>query len=350
MPGNTETLSVTIVPDNANDKSVTWTSSKPEIATVENGMVKALSTGETVVTVVSADGKVSADCHVKVITPAITDVEFDVSSMELVVGSSDTVKVSTQPEGIAADQLVWTSDKTEVATVENGIVKALSVGKATITASTEDGQVSDSLEVNVVPVWVTGIVLSDGNISLVTGQSKTVRATVSPENATDKNVSWVSSDSSVATVNNGTITGVSAGTAVISALSADRRASKTCTVTVTAPKIQPTSVPTTAPAAIDYSSQINSIKNTKLKINKLKGTKKKISVSFSACRESGAYYQVAYKTSGRKWTVKVSSGTKFSISRLKKGKQYSIKVRCAKEINGQTYYGKWSKTGKIRIK
>ena len=130
--------------------------------------------------------------------------------------------------------MTWTSSNEEVATVdENGMITAVKVGEATITATTADGtNLSASCKVIVNPTLVTSISLDKTDIELEVTQTATLTATVIPSNATDQTVIWTTSDASVATVSNGVVTAVKAGTATITATAGGYSA--TCVVTVEA--------------------------------------------------------------------------------------------------------------------
>ena len=111
-----------------------------------------------------------------------------------------------------------------------------------VTATNTNGSDSKeyTLTINPAPVLVTGISLNNSNLSLYTGKTATLTATVTPENATNKAVTWKSSDDTIATVdNNGKVTAVKEGTATITVTTEDGNKTATCTVTVTRPYIPP---------------------------------------------------------------------------------------------------------------
>ena len=116
----------------------------------------------------------------------------------------------------------------------NGKVTAVSAGTAVITVTTADGNKTATCTVTVKErtVSVTGVSLNKTSLTLTEGQSETLTATVSPSNATNKDVRWSSGNTDVATVNNGTVTAVSTGSAVITVITADGKFTDTCTVHV----------------------------------------------------------------------------------------------------------------------
>lgn len=149
------TLTPTITPDNATDKSVTWESSAPGVATVDtNGKVTAVAEGTATIIVTTADGGKTATCEVTVTQPAktpVTSVTLDKTSLTLDVGGSDTLTATVKPDNATNKAVTWSTSNKNVATVDqNGNVKAVGAGKATITATTADGSgVSATCEVTV---------------------------------------------------------------------------------------------------------------------------------------------------------------------------------------------------------
>jgi uncharacterized protein YjdB len=140
---------------------------------------------------------------------------------------------------INSDSLSWSSSDASVAVVDsNGKVTAVGVGTATITATTKDAVLNASTNITVSPKTVTGITLSQTTLSLTAGGSSTLTATVAPSDATNKTVSWTSSNTGVATVSNGKITAKKVGTATITCTANDGSGkTATCKVTVKAVKV-----------------------------------------------------------------------------------------------------------------
>ena len=235
--GESSTLTATITPDNATEKSVTWESSDTNIATVDtNGVVTAVAQGST--TIKATVGGKSAECTVTVIAAATVPVEsvsLDKTSLELTKGGTDTLTATITPNNASNKSVTWNSSNPSVATVENGVVTAVSAGTATITVTTVDQSKTATCEVTVTAatVSVTGVTLNKTSTSLYVGDTETLTATVAPDNATNKNVTWSSDDTSVATVDaSGLVTAVSAGTATITVTTEDGAKTATCTVTV----------------------------------------------------------------------------------------------------------------------
>ena len=163
----------------------------------------------------------------------VNGVTLNPTLLSLFTGSSETLTATVEPSNATNKNVTWSSDKPEVATVENGKVTAKAAGTATITVQTQDGNHTATCIVTVT-VPVTGVKLNKETLELFTDGSETLTATVEPGNATNKNVTWSSSVETIATVdNNGTVTAVGAGEATITATAGGITA--TCVVHVRKP-------------------------------------------------------------------------------------------------------------------
>lgn len=229
--GESKTLIATIQPSDATNGVISWTSSQPAIATVSSsGVVTAISEGNTAVTA-TAGGK-SASCVVTVSKKVIEviSIELDKTSIELTEGETITLTASIKPENASDKTLTWSSSEPSIASVDNGMVVANSEGSATITASVGGKTASCLVVVSKVVIPVESIELNFTSVELHEGESKTLIATVKPENASYKVVTWSSSNSDVAVVNAGVITAIKEGKAIITAQVSDK--SSTCEVNV----------------------------------------------------------------------------------------------------------------------
>ncbi len=168
----------------------------------------------------------------------LESITLDVTALALTVGEEYTFTVTTEPADIEGLTLSWSSSDESIVSVEDGTVTAVAEGTADITVSGGDN-VSATCKVTVSPeeeveIEAESITLSTASADMLIGESMTLTATVLPENTTDKTVTWTSSESSIAGVDdNGTVTAVSAGTAVITATTVNGRTAE-CTVTVQA--------------------------------------------------------------------------------------------------------------------
>ena len=166
-------------------------------------------------------------------TVPATGVELDKTELTLHPTEKATLAATVAPEN-TTDTLVWTSSNDAVATVKDGVVTAKSEGTATITATC--GSVKAECAVTVLPpVPASEVTLDKTVLTLYEGDAAKLTATVMPEDTTDKTIVWTSSDNEVATVNNGTVIGLKAGTATITAACGQVKAE--CSITVKAPVV-----------------------------------------------------------------------------------------------------------------
>lgn len=164
---------------------------------------------------------------------AVTGMTLEKKSIEVEKGKTETINAIITPENATRKGITWTSSDTNVATVTNGVVKGISAGTATITATTKDGNFTDTCEVTVMQNAVTGIRISEKLIDLGMGYKKQITATVMPDDATDKSVEWTSENPEIAAVSdNGTITGKSYGRTVVTATTTDGGYTAKCVVRV----------------------------------------------------------------------------------------------------------------------
>lgn len=246
--GGSETLTATILPENAANKNVTWTSSDPAVATVVDGKVTALAAGNSTITVKTVNGK-TATCIVTVTAAGtripVTGVSIP-ATFTFKVGASSRFAATIVPENATNKDVAWTSSNPAVLTIDanTGIVKALAAGTAIITATTVDGGKTATCTVTVTEdVAVTSVTVTK-TLVVGKGATKALAATVAPANATNKNVTWKSSAPSVATVDaRGNVKGIKKGTATITVTSSSNpNAKATCTVTVSEVTLNKTSL------------------------------------------------------------------------------------------------------------
>ena len=225
--GETETITATVSPYNATDKTITWNSSDVSVATVSDGKVTAKKSGTATITAKS--GIYTADCTVD-ISVDTESVTLDKTSLELAVGETAQLTATVKPDDATDKNVTWASSDESVAKVANGKVTAVKTGKATITANC-GGKTAECAVTVTVPI--TSLTLDKTTLSLAVGESAQLTATVKPDDATDKTVTWTSSDESVAKVADGKVAAVKAGKATITANCGGKTAE--CIVTVSVP-------------------------------------------------------------------------------------------------------------------
>lgn len=232
--GENRSLTATVLPSDASDKNVTWSSSNPNVATVSTaGNVVSKSVGTTVITVKTADGGYQAECKVTVLEPVVyaTSLILAPQTLSINIDESSSLTLQMLPAN-ANEALVWESDNESVAKVVNGDVTAVGVGVAKIKVKGKN-VTSNEVTVTVIDKFaVTGVKLNEPEKSLQVGDSFILTATVLPEDARDKTVTWSSDKESVATVKDGVVTAVSPGTAIIKVTAGAGAFSATCSVTV----------------------------------------------------------------------------------------------------------------------
>ena len=236
--GQTLTLTASIAPADADNKTVTWRSSNTKVASVsEGGVVTALSTGTTTIYAISEDGEYSATCEISVTTP-VTGIELDITEVTITEGETVTLAATILPTDADNQGINWSSSDEAVASVAEGVVTAVAAGEATITVMTEDGGYTATCVVTVEKaiVRVTGVTLNMDSLYFDMGSadehSQYLVATVLPADATDKSVTWESSNPTVATVDEGTVTCMTVGNTTITVRTNDGGFTASCEVTV----------------------------------------------------------------------------------------------------------------------
>ena len=206
------------------------------MASVNNGSVKGLKSGTAVITVKTADGNKTASCTIKVSVPtvAVSGISLDKASATLNIGQNLTLAATVSPANATDKSVTWSSSNTAVATVTNGTVTAKAAGTATITVKTNNNKTATCVISVPEPfVAVTGIALNRTAASVSVGRTVILVATVSPENATNKTVTWRSSDSSIVSVgSNGVAKAEKIGTATVTATTLDGNKTASCEITV----------------------------------------------------------------------------------------------------------------------
>ena len=248
--GRTATITATVLPADATNQSLTWSSSVEGVATVDQtGKVTAIKEGTTVITATAKDDSgISASCTVQVTVPTVkvTGITLNKTTASVVKGKTVALTATVTPDTATDKTVKWTTSNKNVATVStDGVVTAKAAGTATITATAADGSgVKATCKITVTNpvVKVTKVTLNKTTASVVKGKTLTLTATVTPTTATNKKVTWKSSNTKIATVDpTGKVTAVAAGTATITCTAADGSGkSATCKITVTKPAVKVT--------------------------------------------------------------------------------------------------------------
>ena len=209
-------------PNDAEDKSLTWTTDHSYQGTVdENGVLTAMHvTGTVTVTATSVRvPSVSASATLNIVAPTITDFTLSDSELTLYVGGKDTLSVTAFVPDYASATPSYSSDHTEIAGVHasKGYITAKAIGDAVITATI--GEVSKTCTVHVIATPVESVAFDPNEVNLTVGSKLQLNPTILPAQAAlDHDTAFVSGNEAVATVSaTGLVTGVAAGDAVITA-------------------------------------------------------------------------------------------------------------------------------------
>lgn len=238
-----QTLKYAVEPENAYVQDVTWLSSDETIATVDaNGTVHAVSPGTVTVTAVSNDtfgAQKSAACTVTVLQ-AVEGISLSEESLILNVRGNERLTAAVIPENASKKDVIWESTDSNVITVTpDGRISAVATGSAEIICTAADGSGAEARCKVTVIQMVNSLKIDavSGTITLNRGKTTSLNVSVMPEDATNKNLTWKSSDTSVATVDeNGNVTAVNGGSAVITCTAADG-SEKTAEIKVYVPSI-----------------------------------------------------------------------------------------------------------------
>lgn len=252
-----EIIADTKVQENENFE---WTSSDSKIATVnENGLITAKGKGSATITVKSKKSRKTKKLLVTAVDITINSIRFEKQNLTITEGDELTLSPIINDDKTIVMNLEWTSWNESVVTVDqNGHIIAVSPGETSIsvvdpasnigtevTIMVKAKQVKKETNTNVktnsnnnTPIAVGRISLDRANANMKVGETITVKATVSPSNASNKKVNWTSSNAKVATVQNGKISAVGEGKAIITATTQDgnKKASITVTVSKETPK------------------------------------------------------------------------------------------------------------------
>lgn len=354
--GASETLTAAILPANATDKSVTWTSSNSNVAAVVNGTVKAAGNGTAVIT--AKAGNKTALCNVTVSQKA-TKISLNKSSLTFKkIGASEKLTAAVEPSAAADKSVTWSTSNSKVATVSNGTVKAAGNGTATITAKAANGlkaecKVTVSQASEKVTIEISNQTVSGKTLSVKKGKTYTLKAEVSPSStaSANKKIKWSTSNKKIATVTSaGKVKIVGKGTVKITAKTADNK-SATVTFKASTKKVRISKVTlktdkktvvagtkvnltaTVTPITADNTKLTWTTSNKSVATVSSKGvvtTKKAGSVTITAKAKDG---------SGKKATVKikVTAPSKTKITSVKNSKAKTAVIKWNKVSNAKGY-------------
>ena len=238
---DTKRILYEIEPSKATNQKVLWTSSDASIVSIDaGGNLEGVNSGTATITATTDDGNFTAQMIVNVIkqkiSVSVNDLQLSKTSVSLNVGQTVTVNATVSPSNASNKKVIWTTSNGSVASVSNGMIYAKSGGTATIRATTQDGQITKTVNVVVKSSAINSISLSSGSVKLGIGGVTQLYVTYSPTNASGKSVTWSTSNGSVASVSNGLVYAKSVGTARIVATTPNGKTA-VCVVTVTNEKV-----------------------------------------------------------------------------------------------------------------
>jgi len=233
--GKKERIKATVTPSNATNNGLIWKSDDEKIATVSStGLVTGVKKGTTTITVTTKDGGYEKRIEVAVDEISLKEISMQ-DELSIQIGKSEKLDVTFNPVDYPEKELEWKSDDEKIATVDkNGKVSAKKIGKTTITATTKDGKKKATCKVTVAEKAEINIKLDKTELTLDGDKSEYLNATITPNDENTRGIAWSSSNTSVATVDNGKVTAVGDGEATITVTSiVDRSKTATCNVKVT---------------------------------------------------------------------------------------------------------------------
>ena len=241
--GETFSLKATILPDNTNIKNkLTWESSDEDILIVsQDGEIEAKKEGRADVIVTTENNK-KATCTVIVNKKIVEAESISLNQNEISIEEGKTYKLEAQvlPDNTTDKSITWNSQNIEIAEVDNaGNVTGIKEGTTKIIARTNNG-IEATCNINVIPrkIQVDSISLNKSEETIIKGNSITLTAEILPYDATDKTITWKSSNENVAKVIDGTVYAINEGEAVITVESSNNKTA-TCNITVILDPLKP---------------------------------------------------------------------------------------------------------------
>ena len=222
--GDTTQIETEFTPSNTTRQTCYWSSSSTSVATVDAfGNVKGVKAGTATITATSVDEEISRTCTVTVNNVSVTGVTLNKHQLTMDTNSEDSLSATVSPNNATNKKVTYSSSNENIVVVDDSgnLLTGDTEGNAIITVTTDEGGFTDTCEVTVgTPSTIspTSITISSDGNELNVGNSMQFTATVLPNNATDKSVTWSSSNTEVATINqSGLLTGLKDGTTTVTA-------------------------------------------------------------------------------------------------------------------------------------
>lgn len=232
--GSTTTLKATVLPTTALLKDVEWSSTNSTVATVNsNGVISAHSPGNTTIIAKTVDGGYTATCHITVVT-LVTEIVLNHTLLELYTGESSTLTATVLPKNASVKDVIWESSNTSVATIDNsGNITPITAGTTTITAIAKDSSGKKATCTITVLQHAESVTMNYETLTLNVGTTEQLTAIVNPVDASNKIVTWESSNDNIVSVDQkGLIHALAKGNAQITATSEDCGKRAVCKIEV----------------------------------------------------------------------------------------------------------------------
>ncbi|MBE5959253.1 MAG: hypothetical protein E7254_10400 [Lachnospiraceae bacterium] len=297
-----------------NNETAYYEVDDPSILTVDaNGNVKGLKEGTTTVRAYTKGGNFSA-MAINVLQKGVV---LSNTRINMELSKSFQLTATVYPTSTTNKKVTWSSNNTKVATVSStGLVKSVGYGSTTITCTADIGGVVGKCVV-VVEKPVKSVKLDKSSVKVGVGAMTTLNATVSPSDATNKSIIWKSSDTKVATVKDGVVTGKAVGSATITATSADGKKKDTCTVYVRPGKVTGIKLKNTSPT--------------------------KIKIAWNAVSGVTGYKVYRLNSNGKYKSVAKTTKNSYTNKKLTTGVKYKYKIAAYVTVNGKDVIGIKSK-------
>jgi len=269
--GKEITIVANIIPTDATNKNMTWNSSNPDIASIDKtGKVHAIKKGKTTITVTTEDGKKSDKIELSIFEKEIKVESISITNANstLEIGKEITIVTNILPINATNKNMTWNSSNPDIASIDKtGKVHAIKEGKTTITVTTQDSNKSDKVELSIFEtvkeIKVESISITNAKSTLEIGKELTIVANILPINATNKNMTWNSSNPDIASIDKtGKVHAIKKGKTIISVTTEDGKKSDIIELSVFEKEIKVESISiTNANSTLEIGKEITIVAN-----------------------------------------------------------------------------------------
>jgi len=205
-------LVVSHIPESLPSPKYNWESSDTDIIKIiGEGLIEGVGVGVCNVTVSTLDGKLKSQISVTVSPVEASSISLNLSETSLFVGETSKLRTTILPENTTNKEVEWSTENSEIATVDNGFVTAISKGKTNIIVKLQGTNIADTCKIKIENVEASSIILSPSEVSLYVGETSKLMSTILPKNTTIKEVEWSTENSEIAKVDDGLVTAISEG-------------------------------------------------------------------------------------------------------------------------------------------